>query len=404
MKKYLGIFTLLISVSSVLQWCSLPIKNTFIWWAINTVILFGYYKIWDKKLFNIQILNIFMLLVLSSAIYGLLYQAEIYWDYKLLYSNLMVFMLPLASYAYMNPSLLPVTLKTYIKYSPFLLLFLAPFLASDAFGRLLVPYSFLSLFFVLLNRKYKLMVLAAFVITLYYGYDSRSDVLKFGLCIVLGICFYFERVSLFLSKFLKFGRYLFLLTPFVFFTLAFTGVFNIFDIDEELGYEGKYSMGVDKNGNDISALADTRTFLYIEEIQSAVTNNYVIQGNSIARGYYSPSFGFAIDKLRGTNRGERDSNEVSILNIFNYFGLVGCIVYFFIFIFATYFAIYKSRNRYIPIIGLYVAFRWTFAWIEDFSVFDLNYMFLWIMIGLCFSPLYRNMTDEDFKLWVKSIN
>ena len=72
----------------------------------------------------------------------------------------------------------------------------------------------------------------------------------------------------------------------------------------------------------------------------------------------------------------------------NYFGLVGVIVYALIFIVSSYRAIAKSNNIYMPLLGIYVSFRWTFAFIEDFTKFDLNYMLLWVMIGMCFSERY----------------
>ena len=316
----------------------------------------------------------------------------------------MVFMLPLAAYAFMKPSLLTTTMRSYLSISPWLLLLLSPFIASDAYGRFLVPYSFMALFFKGLNVRNKIFVLGAFGVTLFFGSDSRSDVLKFTLCILLAVSFYYKKVEMALFKSIKFARVAFLIIPFVFFSLAATDTFNIFNIDEELGIDGKYSMKSGNGNEDISALTDTRTFLYVEEITSAVRNNYVIYGNSIARGYESAFFGSTIDLDLKTNRGERQSCEVSILNIFNYFGLVGCAIYYLIFSMASYNAIYKSKNRYVPIIGLYVAFRWTFGWIEDFSKFDLNYLFLWIMIGICFSPIFRNMTDSDFGLWVNKLN
>ena len=187
----------------------------------------------------------------------------------------------------------------------------------------------------------------------------------------------------------------------ILFVLGITGTFNIFQIEQELGLEDKYTMK--SNEDEYSVLVDTRTFLYVEEIESALKHNYVFQGRSITRGYDSLAFGEGIDKALKTKRGERQSCETSILNIFNYFGLIGVFIYFIIFASASYKAIYQSNNRYIPIIGLYVAFRWLFAWIEDFSRFDLNYLFLWIMIGICYSPIFRNMTDSDVKKMIGSI-
>lgn len=403
-EKKLAVLIVLISISSVLAWCKVPIGNTTIWWGIDAFVLIFLNKLRNQCSFNIKVVNLFLILVLCSAVYGVIEQAQIYWDYKLLCDNLMIFLLPLAAYAYMEPSVLKTTLKSYLKFSPWLLLFLAPFLYSDAYGRFLVPYSFMALFFNELDRKNKILVTAAFLITIIFGSESRSDVIKFTICVCMAICFYYKKISRGLLKIIGLVRYVFLVIPFVFFVLGATGVFNIFNVDEELGFNGKYSMKAEDVEEDVSALVDTRTFLYVEEINSAIKNNYVIFGNSIARGYDSAFFGHSIDLDLKTNRGERQSCEVSILNVFNYFGLVGCIIYFLIFSTASYYAICKSKNRFVPIIGLYVAFRWTFAWIEDFSKFDLNYLFLWIMIGICFSPLYRNMTDEDFKLWVKSID
>ena len=402
--RIIGILVVLVSVSSVLAWCKIPIGNTALWWAIDSVILLFFYKMWDRKQFNISVINCFLILVLCSAFYGLLLRAELYWDYKLLYNNLMVFMLPLAAYAFMKPSLLTTTMRSYLSISPWLLLLLSPFIASDAYGRFLVPYSFMALFFKGLNVRNKIFVLGAFGVTLFFGSDSRSDVLKFTLCILLAVSFYYKKVETALFKSIKYARVVFLIIPFVFFSLAATDTFNIFNIDEELGIDGKYSMKDGNSDEDISALTDTRTFLYVEEVTSAIRNDYVIYGNSIARGYESAFFVSTIDLDLKTNRGERQSCEVSILNIFNYFGLVGCAIYYLIFSMASYSAIYKSKNRYVPIIGLYVAFRWTFGWIEDFSKFDLNYLFLWIMIGICFSPIFRNMTDSDFRLWVNRLN
>lgn len=389
---FIGIFT-------VLAWCSLPIGNTFVWWCINVWVLYIFYRLKPSH-YNIWQINLFLIYLICSAIYGAILQTENYWDWKLLVNNLIVFSLPLASYAFVKPELLIKNLRTWFKYAPFILIILVPFLSSDAFGRYLVPYSFLALFLPLLNKKYGLLIILAYLITITIGNESRSDMLKFSVCILLGglaINFIYSKIK----KTFKLIHVLLLLLPLILFVLGITGIFNIFQIEQELGLEDKYTMK--SNEDEYSALVDTRTFLYVEEIESALKHNYVFQGRSIARGYDSLAFGESIDKALETKRGERQSCETSILNIFNYFGLIGVFIYFIIFASASYKAIYQSNNRYIPIIGLYVAFRWFFAWIEDFSRFDLNYLFLWIMIGICYSPIFRNMTDSDVKKMISSI-
>jgi hypothetical protein len=76
---------------------------------------------------------------------------------------------------------------------------------------------------------------------------------------------------------------------------------------------------------------------------------------------------------------------------------------FFVFFKASYLAIYKSGNVYIKIVGLYISFRWLYTWVEDFTNFDLNYIFLWILISMCYSASFRNMSEQEFKTWVRGI-
>ena len=400
--KILPYTILLISISSILPWCSLPISNTFLWWLLNSIILFAFFYLAPKH-YSIFPIKIFLIYVGFSAIYGAIYMTENYWDWKLLVNNLMVFLLPIAVYIFSNANLLQKVLQFWLKYAWILLIILTPFLSSDAFGRFLVPYSFLSLFIFFVNRKNKIILIIAYLVTITFGYASRSDVLKFTVCILIGGTLYFPIIRRFFYSFRRKILYLLWLTPIMLFVLGITGVFNVFQIEKELGLEGKFELTSSTSDNKYSALIDTRTFLYQEEIKSAIKHNYVIQGRSIARGYESYSFGKSIDKALNIQRGERQSCETSILNVFNYFGIIGVILYFIIFVTASYKGVTQSHNLFVPLIGIYVAFRWLFAWIEDFSRFDLNYLFLWTMIGICYSPQFRSMSNKDFYIWLRTL-
>lgn len=393
--KFLNYAILLISVSSVLQWCELPIGNTFLWWLLDGLILIQFFRLarMQKRILSIFV---FLLCVGVSFIYGATMQAETYWDWKSLVGHLMVFLLPLAVYVFSKPEILSSVLHFWLRRAWIILLILTPFLGSDAFGRFLVPYSFLALFFTVLNSRNRIIVVIAYGVTIILGSESRSDMLKFSVCLLLGFVYYIPIVRSFFKLWQKEIVYVLWAAPIILFGLGVTGVFNVFNIEKELGLEGKYVMKSADTGDDYSALADTRTFLYVEEITSAMRNNYVIQGRSMARGYDSFYFG----ENDESKRGERASCETSILNIFNYFGVIGVIIYLWIFVSASYKAIAHSKNMYVPIIGVYVAFRWLFGWVEDFSNFDLNYLFLWIMIGICFSEKYRNMTNQEFVGWI----
>ena len=104
-----------------------------------------------------------------------------------------------------------------------------------------------------------------------------------------------------------------------------------------------------------------------------------------------------------SKRNERNGNEVSILNYFVWLGLVGVIFIFLLFYQATNLAIHYSNNIFSKIIGIFIAFRWAFAWVEDVNNFYIQYVYLWIFIGFCYSENFRKMTDRQMKNWVLSI-
>lgn len=393
----------LITVGSITQWCKLPIDNTFFWWTAYVFSLATFAFIRPKQ-YGVKIISVFLLLVCISALYGAFVQAENYWDWKSLVRNLLTFMLPISVLTFASPKVLKVTLDRYFLCAPFLLLILGLFLSSDAFGRLLVPYSIISLFYPALKRRNLLPLVIAFLVVVVLGFQSRSNVVKFALCLVLGTTLFLSRYKRLLSVVYKMLHIFFLCIPAVLGILAATGSFNVFDIEDLLGLEGELTLEDDQTASgESSVLNDTRSFIYLEEFNSAVKYGYLIQGRSIARGYESDFFGAEMDEDSGNFRGERYSCEVAVMNIFNYFGIIGVLVYFLVFLLASIPALYKSNNVFIKLVGVYVAFRWTFAWIEDFTRFDLNYLFLWIMMAMCFSPWFRKMTDKEFIQWVRSI-
>ena len=133
-----------------------------------------------------------------------------------------------------------------------------------------------------------------------------------------------------------------------------------------------------------SLTRDTRTFIYVEAIQSALNNNYVFFGREPARGYDSDAFGNHSFEDLDKGRYERYDGEVSILNIFTWLGLVGVFFYFLIFFKAVTLALSHSKNNYIKIVGFYVLFRWCYAWVEDFNIFSIMNITLWVVVAMCY--------------------
>lgn len=328
--------------------------------------------------------------------------AENYWEWKNLIGTALVLLLPLSIYVFTNTVIIQRIVSTWLRYAlPAFFIFLPFFQASDALGRYLVPISFLLLFFPILPWRWKIVTLVFTTLVVFGGLDARSNVIKFCFAFLIGILFYFrEQLQ---AKILQTLRILFLATPIVLFVLALTGQFNVFQMDKYV--DGEYSTSVVQDGSvtEENLTADTRTLLYDEVLSSAKNNDYIFFGRTPARGNDSELFGAVLADELQTGKRERFSNEVSILNIFTWTGVIGVVLYFTIFYQASYLAINRSNNMFIRLIGLYVGFRWTYAWVEDFSDFDLSYLFLWLLVGMCFSRAFRAMTDLEMKDWLMEL-
>jgi len=404
--KFLSISILLITISSINQWSYLPIGNTFFWWGIYACILITFIK--SRKIYYdknndryIYVLKLYLAWNIISIIRGV-FIADNYWEWKNLIGTGMVLLLPLSIYITTNKNIVQTILANWIIFAlPAFFLFLPSFKYADAVGRYLVPISFLLLCFPLLTNRWKIITIIFSLFVLLGDLSARSNVLKFGVPLILSSLYY---VRFFLpTKLFEVVRIIMMLVPIILFILGLSGTFNVFKMNEYI--TGDYTTQSIKNGkiSEENLTSDTRTFLYEEVISSAIKFDYILFGRSPARGNESLSFGMYSLETLHTGKMERFSNEVSILNVFTWTGIIGVTLYFLIFYHASYLAINKSNNTFLQIVGLCVSFRWIFAWIEDFSEFDLSYFFLWTMIGLCFSKSFREMNNKEIKYWVLGI-
>jgi hypothetical protein len=404
--KVISFLMLLVTVYSINQWSKIDLGNTFVWWVIDLFVLVEFVK--AKKLYYdidnnrfIRVIYLFLAWNIICVIRGL-FVADNYWQWKDLTGNAIIFLMPLSIYVTTNKQLMQNIIGSWFKYAlPAFILFVPIFALPDAMGRYLVPVSFAALFFPVLSKKWKIITLIFTLIVIFGALDARSSVIKFSLSLLLSSIYLFRK--LFIVKLLGVIRLLLLIMPIILFSLALSGVFNIFRMDDYIKGDYKTTVVQDGATEEESLTVDTRTFLYQEVLASAVKYNYIWLGRTPARGNESPSFGeYSMDVLK-TGTMDRPYNEAGILNTFTWTGLVGVILYFLVFYQASYLAIKKSSNIFIKIVGTYVAFRWAFSWVEDFSAFDLSYFYLWVLIGMCFSKSFREMDDLQMKNWILGI-
>lgn len=402
--NFIHICIFLISLSSILQWTVLPINNTFIWWSIYAFILvivykskFKVYDIQNRSSFNF--IKLYLLWNIICVARGF-FVAEDYWEWKHLISTAMVLLLPLIAFTATNTFYNQKIINSWIKIVLPTFILIALFIDYGAYGRYLIPISFVLIFFPMLNTNWKIisLLIGIFVITIDLG--ARSNVIKFLVPFLIGLIYYFR--SSLTYRILVFIRVLFLFSPFILLYLGITNTFNVFKMNDYIKGEYRIESHAEWEG-DGDLTVDTRTFIYQEVIFSALKYNYSLFGRTPARGNESPSFGWQIDKELKRNKNERFTNEVGIANIFTWTGLLGVFFNFLIFVKASYLGLKKSNSWAIKLLAIYVSFRWFYSWVEDFSRFDLSTVFLWICIGMCLSKSFRRLNDFEFRNWIRGI-
>lgn len=404
LKKYLPYSVLIISILTLNPYTRFPIGNTTTTWILEFIILYSFYLISFKLQKNsykneINIISLYLFYNIFSFFRGL-FIAENYWDYKALFNGGLALLLPIVAFSGTSTAFLKVLIQFYLKYTLPLLIVFFFIISSGAVGFFLVPISFLVLFVPVIKKPWNIIILSLCLFVVFLSLGARSNVIKFTVPILFSLIYFIKIIHK--IKILEFIRKGLFVLPIVFFVFAIWSNFNVFKINEYL--KGDYK-STNKNvftGKESSEdlTTDTRTPLYLEVINTAKKHNTWLIGRSPARGNETKLFG-SLSEITG--RKERAGNEVAILNIFTWTGLLGVFFYFLIFYKASYIAVNYSNNIFSKILGLFIGFRWCYAWIEDINYFTLTTFFLWIMIGLCFSKSFRKMNDSEVANWINGI-
>ncbi|UMB54363.1 hypothetical protein MKD41_02515 [Lutibacter sp. A64] len=409
-KNWLIWLILLITLIRVGTYTSLVIGNTTFWWVVEFIIIalcanISYTLIKKNKIKSVTPLK-YLLIWNSICIVRGFFVADNYWEWKNLVSTSLMLFIPLVIYLSNDTVFLRNLLRKWLKYMPFLFLFFIPFTigkshGADLYGKYFIPILFLLPFVSLLSNKYRYVILFISIIIVLFSLDARSNIIRFLFAGVLGAVFYFRRIIS--PKLLQIASLGMFILPVILLILGISGKFNIFKMDEYI--KGNYStqIVIDGEVKEHSLTGDTRTFLYVEVIQSAFRHGYVLFGRTPARGYDSQYFGDYLAEELGTGKQERFASEVAIHNIFTWNGIIGVCLYFLVFFRASFLALYKSKSYLIKLLGVFVAFRWVYAFVEDFTTFELQYIFLWFTIGICYSVKFRAMNDTEIKHWVRGI-
>jgi hypothetical protein len=402
----LPIFIVLITFISVNPWSIFPIGTsiTFLIWFLTLVIVLWYkrkfFKPQNKR--NYTIVSIYFLWMIAGVIRGM-FVAEGYWEWKQWFSGTMSLALPVFVYVFSIPWLLRNVLKFWLKYAMVLFFFFYMWtLRAGVYQFYLGPILVVSCFLPIIpSKKWRYILITLLLFMIFLDFGARSQVIKASLTfLMVGLYILSKYIS---GNFLKITSWSLFIAPIILIYLGISGQFNVFeDLSSNTG-KYKETRRVDGKIVEEDLAGDTRSFIYIEVLGSAIKNNYFLWGRSPARGNDSLAFGESISQELGTDKKERHKNEVNFPNVFTWLGLIGMLLYCAIYFKSAYLALYKSQNIFLKLVGVFIAFRFLYGWVEDINNFDILSISIWMMIGMAFSEEFRNMTNQEFKNWVKSI-
>lgn len=402
--EIIGIFSLLViivTMTSVNQWSSIPLSSPIIDWILFVLFLFCIYRIYifrfkrDTSIHYKKFVYFYLLIFVIGILRGIVV-ADNYWDYKNLINNSISLSLPVLIIVFSYPIYTQKVLFKWLKYALPLFVIVIPFIDACAYSRFISPILLLGCFITSMEKKWRWLTIMLLLILVFADFGARTQVIKAIMCFVISIVFFI--INKIPNRILQMINYVFYSLPAILLFLAFAGIFNVFAMDEYMDD----IKTLNSRNEEESLTADTRTTLYTEIISSAVRNEYVTMGRTPARGYDSMQFGGAYDNIyKDTKRFERPASEMLHPNVFTWLGLLGVFSYGLLYFIASSKAINKANNRYIKLLGLYVAFRWMYGWVEEYNRWDIMNISLWIMISMCLSPYYRSMTDKEFLVWFR---
>ena len=381
------------------MWSSVPLFNSQVERLVQYLILFlllvyiSKLKKWKKY----KVVFWFGICALVGIFRGI-FAADCYWEYNQLTIGVMCLSLPLFVYLFDNPTFSLRFNRMWLRWCmlAFFLFFLWTCGPTQFY---LSPLFFFALFFFEIPKKWRFLIgLCLFMMALQLG--SRAQVMKVAVSLCFALAYWFRKyISV---AYLRILHWAFYGIAILLLFLGIMGYYNFFSDGVAGGGDrtGKYEYAGSGSTETEDLASDTRTFIYNEVITSALSHDYVLLGRTPALG--NDSF-FFDDINKNYPKQIRFMNELCHTNIFTWLGFVGLVLYALIYLRASWLAVYRSRSFALKIIGCYIAFHWMFGWIEDMNRFDISNISMWVVFAMGFSPAFREMSEQQFMLWFKSI-
>lgn len=284
--------------------------------------------------------------------------------------------------------------RSFIKFGIPLCVIGAIWLSSDEqqnFAHNLVIVNMLVLLLPEMKWKWRLMIIAiAFFVSL-YDLDRRSILVGYAVPFLLLFAWPFLRVNL-MRKFVVSTMFV---LPIVLLSLGLAGIFNIFEYMEK-------SSDLNISGSDRGTMVDSRTGIYEDVFKDLINNNiWVSRGGN--HKTYTSIVEISSNDVTDLWRYGRKGTESGMLNHFQYGGIWGALAYTLLFIGASWKACFSSRSRFMRLLGVYIAFKFLYSFIEESVVPNGLTFWLFLCLGICYNARFRNFTDIEIKKYFRQV-
>jgi hypothetical protein len=258
-------------------------------------------------------------------------------------------------------------------------------------------YIFL-LFIPYLKPKWKIILITLAITGLLYDLTRRSYMINLGFVLLMIVGYYLLPGKMVFQKSLKFFFFVFVVSPVILLLLGVSGEFNFFAIGDKLG---EYVVGDQSKSRNI--LVDSRTAIYVDVFKELVEKDAVIWGLGGNGKTKTSLVDVANANFDVIYREGRRSTESGMLNYFQYGGIIAALSYWLLLTTAAYNAIFKSKSNFMRMLGMFVAFKVVYSFIEDKMNVNIASFYLMFMISLCYNTIFLSLKDSEVAFLLKKV-
>ncbi len=268
------------------------------------------------------------------------------------------------------------------------------FKPTDGFMSFQHNMSFIYLFIFVIpfvKWKWKFIILVLTIVTPLFDITRRSSLINIIVCVLILFMYYIVPHIVY-KKIIKSFFVLLVIAPLIFIVLGLSGVYNIFTLGDKFD-----EVTITSNTNERNLLVDSRTGIYIDVFSELSRQNAYIWGlGGVGKTKTSLTDNQNADYDKIYKEGRRGT-ESGMLNYFQLSGFIGALSFWLLLTLGAYKAIFKSNNSYYLMLGLFVAFKVLYSFVEDSLNPNIATFYLMIMIGLCYNFRLRNLREIEIK-------